>query len=134
MGFGHSLFSQIYAKAAMKSSRFFNKPAPLPNQPHIPQIDQLTIRYKNTIKEIVLRKNDNDSTKIKLFQIYPFGHVMTFPGSKKSNCYLFPQIDSKGNLFIGLQNAQSNDVVSLGFDLISATFLELIEYPRYLSA
>jgi len=120
IAFGHNIFAQIYAKAAMQSSRLFKKSVPLPNQPYTPLIDQLKLNYKNTVKENVLRKQDEESTNLKLFHLYPFGQETVFPGSVKSPFFLFPQIVNKGNLFIGLQNLMPEEIVSIGFDLIPA--------------
>jgi len=127
--FGHSIFSEVYSKAAMHNGRFFKKPVPLPPQPYTPIIDQLKVVYVNTTKENMLRKQEDKDTSIKLFHIYPFGHVKVFPGSVKSPCHLMPQIDPKGSLFIGLQKVFSNDIISVGFELLEAvlphTVLEL---------
>jgi hypothetical protein len=120
IGFGHTVFPQIYARAAMQSARFFKKSVSLPNQPYTPLIEYLSVNYTNTVKENVLRKEDTATTSLKLFHIYPFGQVMVFPGSVKSPFYLLPQINEKGSLIIGLQNVISNEIVSIGVDLIPA--------------
>jgi hypothetical protein len=126
IAFGHGVFSQIYAKAAMKSSRYYKKNIPLPNQPFTPVIDKFIVNYKNVLKENVLRKQDEDSNSIKLIHLYPFGNAVVFPGSINSKCHLFPQIDKKGNLFIGLEKAFPEDIVSIGFELIPAVYFHSV--------
>ncbi|MDN3663821.1 hypothetical protein ACFFU1_17810 [Algibacter miyuki] len=131
IGFGHQVFPQIYAKAAMESSRLFKRNVPLPNQPYTPIIDQLRVAYRNTAKESVLRKQDAESADVTLVHIHPFGHSVVFPGSIKSECFLLPQINKKGNLYIALQNIMPGDVVSIGFDLIPAVYIHsVIKVPR----
>jgi len=119
IGFGQSSFPEIYAKKAMRNGRFFKKQVPLPRQPHVPTIDELKIDYSNSAKENMLRKQDDESTDIKFFHLHPFGHVKIFPGSIKSPCYLLPQIDTRGNLLIGIQQVVPNEELSLGFELIA---------------
>lgn len=129
IGFGHMVFPEVYAKTAMQNTRVFKKPLPLPRQPYIPVIDHLKVKYTNTAKESMLRKQDDKSAGIKLFHQHPFGYIKIFPGSVKSPCHLIPQIDYKGNLFIGIEEVNPNDILSIGFELIAAilnhTVLEL---------
>ena len=121
IGFGHNVFPEIYSRVAMKNARFFKKPLPLPRQPYVPVIDQLTVKYTSTAKENMLRKQDDKSTSIKLFHLQPFGHVKVFPGSVKSPCHLIPQINDRTNLMIGIKEVYPNQKLSIGFELISAT-------------
>ncbi|HAQ18760.1 MAG TPA: hypothetical protein DCR40_05915 [Prolixibacteraceae bacterium] len=122
IAFGHQVFPNLYAEAALKSARFRRKPIELPNQPYTPVIEHLTVSYSNTVKEIMLRKQDNSACDIKLIHIYPFGHIQVLPGPVKSQCFLLPQIKHKGNLFIGLEQVKSGDIVSLGFELVPAVY------------
>jgi hypothetical protein len=131
IGFGHAVFPEVYAKVAIQNSRFLKKPSPLPKQPFVPVIDQLTVKYTNTAKENMLRKQDDKTTSIKLFLQHPFGHAKVFPGSVKSPCRIIPQINDKGSLFLGLKDVYPNDIVSIGFDLIAATLSHsVLEYPK----
>ena len=121
--FGHHVFANLYAKAALKSSRFKRIPIDLPNPPYTPVIERLELTYSNTTREIMLRKLDNKGTDIKLVHIYPFGHIQVFPGPVKSQSFLLPQITYKGNLFIGLKQVAVNDIVCIGFELIPAVYI-----------
>ncbi len=122
MAFGHKIFSDIYAEAALKSSRFRRKPVTLPKQPYTPMLEQLMVNYSNTAKEIMLRKQDDKVSDIKLIHIHPFGHVHVFPGPIKSEYFLLPRLVIKGNLYIGLTQIISDDIVSIGFELIPAIY------------
>lgn len=126
MAFGHQLFTEIYAVAAIKSSKFKKRNIALPRQPYTPVIEHLKINYTTTAKEIMLRKQDNAESDVKLIHIYPFGHIQVFPGPMKSASYLFPQLDHKGNLYIGLTNVRSTDTVSIGFEMIPAVYFHTV--------
>ena len=122
IGFGHNVFPEIYSRVAMKNARFFKKPLPLPRQPYVPVIDQLTVKYTSTAKENMLRKQDDKSTSIKLFHLQPFGHVKVFPGSVKSPCHLIPQINDRTNLMIGIKEVYPNQKLSIGSIMNGTTF------------
>jgi hypothetical protein len=132
VAFGHQQFTNLYSQAALKSSKFRRNPVELPNMPYSPVIEHLSVNYTNTAKEVMLRKQENNSgSDIQLIQIHPFGYVQVFPGPVKSQCYLLPQIDHKGNLFIGLEHIKTGDVVSIGFDLIPAVYVStIIDVPK----
>lgn len=131
MAFGHGVFSQIYAKVVMQNSRMFKKAVALPNPPYTPVIDQLKINYTNTVKENLLRKQDEDTTGVSLIHVHPFGNTVVFPGSIKSPSYLLPQINSKGNLYIAMKDVVEGNIISIGFDLIPAVYLHTaIEVPK----
>lgn len=120
--FGHQVFSEIYAEAALKKSRFRRKNISLPSQPFTPVTERFSVDYENTSREIMFRKQEDNTSDIKLIHIYPFGHVQVFPGPVKNRSYLLPQINHKGNLFLGLQQLNAENIVSIGFDLIPAIY------------
>jgi hypothetical protein len=120
--FGHQVFSEIYAKAALKMSRFRKKNIDLPNQPFTPVIERLSVNYTNTSREIMLRKQEDSTSDIKLIHIYPFGHVQVFPGPVRNRNFLLPQINHKGNLYIGLKQINAGNMVSIGFELAPAVY------------
>ena len=124
--FGHPDFANIYAEAALLSSKFKRKQVKLPNQPYTPVIDQLNLCYTNSAKEVMLRKQDNNDSDIKVVHIYPFGQVQVFPGSIKSESFLLPQINHKGNLFLGLKHAEPGIDLSIGFDMVPAVYLHSV--------
>lgn len=127
IAFGHQIFSNLYASAALKSSKFKRNPVELPNQPYTPVIEHLSAKYSNVAKEVMLRKQENLSgCEIQLIQIYPFGHVQVFPGPVKSQCFLLPQIEHKGNLIIGLQHIKPGQIVNIGFELIPAVYAHTV--------
>lgn len=123
IAFGHQIFTTIYADAALNNSRFRRRQITLPNQPYTPVIERLTANYSNRAKEVMLRKQNSKASDITLVHLYPFGYIQVFPGPVKSQSYLLPQIDYKGNLFIGLKQVNSGDIISIGFELIHAVYI-----------
>ncbi len=139
MGFGHQLFPEIYAERVLKASRFRKREIALPKTPYTPVLEKLTLDYKNVVKENLKRKQDISNTDIEFFHIYPFGHITTFPGSLQMVSYLFPQIERRGNVFIGVENVTASARLNMGFDLVPATWIHtdirkptiIWEYLRY---
>lgn len=129
--FGHQIFPEIYAEAALRNSRFRRKPMAMPNQPYTPVIERLEVSYTNIAREIMMRKLDEKATDVKFIHIYPFGHVQVFPGPVKSQSFLLPQIQHKGSLFIGLEQIKPADIVSIGFELVPAVYIHtVINVPK----
>lgn len=123
IAFGHQIFTAIYAEAALHNSRFKRRQTELPNQPYTPVIERLTANYTNTSREVMQRKQDEKESDIKLIHLYPLGFVQVFPGPVKSQSFLLPQIEHKGNLVIGLKQIKPDDVVSIGFELLPAVYI-----------
>lgn len=131
IAFGHKIFNELYAEAAMKMSKAKKTSGVLPNPPYTPLIERLEVSYTNLAREIMLRKLDDDATDIKLVHLYPFGNVQVFPGPLKSQSYLLPQIEHNGNLFIGLKQVESGDIVNMGFELEPAVYVNtVINVPK----
>ncbi|MBV5313476.1 MAG: hypothetical protein JZU47_09280 [Prolixibacteraceae bacterium] len=131
VAFGHQIFTNVYAEAALNNSRFKRRQTQLPNLPYTPVIERLTANYTNTAKEVMLRKQNNNASDIKLIHLYPFGYVQVFPGSVKSQSYLLPQIEHKGNLLIGIKQVSPGDIISIGFELIHAVYIHTaIQVPE----
>ena len=127
IAFGHKIFNEIYAEAAMKMSKAKKTTFDaLPNQPYTPFIERLEVSYTNVAREIMMRKLDNNATDIKLVHLYPFGNVQVFPGPLKSQSFLFPQFEHNGHLFIGLQQVESDDIVNIGFELEPAVYVNTV--------
>ncbi len=122
MAFGHHLYSNIYAQAALQKRRFVKKALPLPKLPYTPTLEQIQVNYTNTSKEIMLRKRDDEGSDIKLVHLYPFGHEQVFPATIKSPRFLLPQIRFKGCLYLGIKQVRRQDTLSIGFDLEPAIY------------
>ena len=123
IAFGHQIFPEIYAENALLASRYKRRKIELPKAPYTPIMEKLVLNYENIAKENLRRKQDITNTDLAFIHLYPFGHVDVFPGSIRTATYLLPQINYKGNLFIGLKNINPLETLNIGFDLIAATYV-----------
>ena len=120
--FGHHIYSELFADISMQKSRFKRRKLELPKQPYTPVLEHLLVDYKNYTKENISRGKITKSVNIKLFHIYPFGHVLVYPASLESFSYLMPQIKHKGNLLLGLTDVKANEILNIGFELEEAIY------------
>ncbi|WP_113922144.1 hypothetical protein [Cognataquiflexum aquatile] len=120
--FGHQVYSELFGSISMQNSRLRKKKLELPNQPYTPVLEHLLVDYTNFAKENLSRSKDKGDVSIKLFQIFPFGHVQVYPASLETSPYFLPQISHKGNLIIGLIDVKPNEIITLGFELEPAVF------------
>lgn len=130
--FGHHVFSELFASHSIKNSRFKKGDAALPKQPYTPVLEHILVDYKNTAKENLSRGSAGKEPTVKLFHIYPFGHVLAYPSSLESFSFLLPQISHKGNLFIGLEDVHPNQHINLGFELEPAVLPVTSIHPPHL--
>ncbi|MBW4891590.1 hypothetical protein KXQ82_17825 [Mucilaginibacter sp. HMF5004] len=125
--FGHRLFAQIFPEVVVYNAKH-SKKLELPNQPYIPSIRSLSIDYVLEDSEVLVVKDkkaaDND---LKLFHIYPFGHVQLYPGKTQAPYSLIPDFDQNNNLFIGLTGVKPGQVLSMLFQLDEKNFSKLAE-------
>lgn len=126
IAFGHQIFPEIYADAALKRSRFRRKQVTLPKQPYIPMLEQLAIDYSNVDKEIMLRKKGANGNDIRLIHLYPLGHIQVFPGPVKSECFLLPKLSHKASICLGLKDVVPGDIMNIGLELTPAIYANTV--------
>jgi hypothetical protein len=128
--FLHSLYPKIYALALSTD----DDNVVIPNEPYTPLVEKIVLNYtaSETTKfvtsgtltfEEVYNKN-----KAKLFHIHPFGYseehsyvksLLDYVESK--NSYLLPTYCKGGELFIGLENVQELDQITLLFQILEGS-------------
>ncbi|MCB0457249.1 MAG: baseplate J/gp47 family protein [Flavobacteriaceae bacterium] len=114
--FFHSEFPKIYALELLEKD---NKQ--LPNTPYTPQIESIELSY--TASQEVNFKNNTKSgnlAEIQLFHIHPFGQSETRET-------LIPTYCKGGELYIGLQDAEVLQQVTILFQLLEGTENPLTE-------
>ncbi len=113
-GFGHRIFPQVFSDAAMYNAglKLIKVNKRLPNMPYIPMVKKLAISYSLSQTEIF--KTSNSASEMQLIHLYPFGHNIGYP-QKRSNFYLLPQIEFASTLFIGLDQVEAGEEVSILF-------------------
>lgn len=113
--FLHELFPRIYA-LAMSS---VEKNALIPNEPYTPFVETIELDYSASATA-KLNENDYNSNPVQLFHEHPFGqseeHLYLknqLPFIDDAKILIVPTFCKGGELFIGLENAKTNQIVSL---------------------
>lgn len=135
--FLHNLYAKTYALALSST----NKDVAIPNQPYTPLVENLVLSYTasettnftvtgSETLEAVYTENE-----ARLFHIHPFGYTeehgylksgLAYVDDKKS--YLVPTYCKGGELFIGLENVQELQQITLLFQVLEGS-----ENPETLS-
>lgn len=117
--FYHELFPRIYALAFGSD----NDDALIPNEPYTPMIESVSLNYTASAS-----MNTNASVKdfkqneIKLFHEHPFGQAeehlylknqLDFLDDEEKKTFLLPDYCKGGELYIGLEEAEPTQTVSL---------------------
>lgn len=128
--FLHHLYPKIYALAL--SSK--NKNVVIPNEPYTPLVESVVLNY--TASEIThfttsgaqTLENVYTKNEAKLFQIHPFGYSEEHGYLKSGldyvedkNSYLLPTYCKGGELFIGLENVQELQQITLLFQVLEGS-------------
>lgn len=95
--FGHELFPKIYALAIGSN----DKTVMVPNSPYTPLVDSITLSYSAT------------ETFTELIHEHPFGQSKATQNSENTKWTILTGDYKGGNLFIGLENAQAGQTISL---------------------
>ncbi|MDR6763850.1 hypothetical protein J2Y38_004074 [Flavobacterium sp. 2755] len=128
--FLHDLYPKIYALALSVKS----KDVVIPNEPYTPLVESLVLNY--TASETTKFSATGAETlegiytqnKAKLFQIHPFGYaeehsylksLLDYVENEKS--YLLPTYCKGGELFIGLENVQELQQITLLFQVLEGS-------------
>ncbi|MDH4474082.1 MAG: baseplate J/gp47 family protein [Fluviicola sp.] len=123
--FLHELYPSMYAIALSAQ----NKALPIPNEPYTPFAEDLLLNY--TAFETVDVSNVVESVfqerTVQLFHEHPFGQseehafLKKTSAEKSTNCAVLPTYCKGGELYIGLQNAQVSELVTLLFQVAEGT-------------
>ncbi len=128
MVFGQSLYPRLFARIVTENARpqpfsllpGGNEPKPLPNEPYVPVIRQLSLNYtaraRMNMRVQEFREN-NPEAQDQLIHILPFGKRIVFANGKAAGHYLVPQFDADGYLLIGLEGLRPPQELSLLFHL-----------------
>ncbi|HLP54212.1 MAG TPA: baseplate J/gp47 family protein [Fluviicola sp.] len=123
--FMHELYPSMYAIALSAQ----NKALPIPNEPYTPFAEDLQLNY-TALDTIYV--NDTSEAKyedrtIQLFHEHPFGqseehaYLKSTYKEKSTNCAILPTYCKGGELYIGLENAQVSELVTLFVQVAEGT-------------
>ncbi len=122
--FLQDLYPTIYALAISSE----DPTVLIPNQPYIPFADSVSLRYSaEAILGINVVNEDNfDERTVQLFHEHPFGQSEEHAFLKNqsgvaSKCFLTPTYCKGGELYIGLENVQNLQQVSLLIQILEGT-------------
>jgi hypothetical protein len=124
--FLHKMFPQLYALAVSSQ----NENAILPNEPYTPFAETISLNYQATAS-IEMDANAYLSKGFQLFHEHPFGQSEECLHLKKENAALeddaeiqlnlVPEYCKGGELYIGLENAQPQQLISLLFQVLEGS-------------
>ncbi|HTF20026.1 MAG TPA: hypothetical protein VK658_18260 [Chryseolinea sp.] len=125
--FGHSLFPAVYAKAII--TQLQSKDAPIPNEPYTPVIEYIEADY---LSSDTIELGPGTKESFQYFHIKPFGleAVELIQGGIKQVSFISGEFDQAGSLFIGLQNVEPPQQLSLFFHIREVTLRDKPE-PKY---
>ncbi|WP_340105900.1 baseplate J/gp47 family protein [Rhodohalobacter sp. 8-1] len=121
--FGHKDFQPSYSKAVMNALQpdgTFTDDPPLPNEPYTPVLKEIFLTYQSSA-EIDLTNNSSEIEKTQayeqFFHVGPFGVSEQRKVNNSTPVKLYPQIDSEGSLYIGLENFTAGRTLALLFQV-----------------
>lgn len=128
--FLHRLYPKIYALALSAD----DANVVIPNEPYTPLAESLVLNYtasettKFSVTGTETLEGIYTKNKAKLFQIHPFGYAEEHSYLKSlldyvesENSYLFPTYCKGGELFIGLENVQELQQITLLFQVLEGS-------------
>lgn len=112
-GFGHGEYTRLLTSVLTANAKK-KKPDPVPNPPYTPTLNGISLSYRAgvTIKPAL----DPDRVE-RVFHLHPFGLETVYPMPAGQQCFLMPQYEHEGNLFIGLSASDIAGRLSLLFHL-----------------
>ncbi|REL24474.1 hypothetical protein DYD21_17925 [Rhodohalobacter sp. SW132] len=121
--FGHKDFQPSYTKAVMgafEEGGTFDDSAELPNEPYTPVLKEIFLTYQSSAEfDLTKHSSKNKENKIheQFFHVGPFGVSEQRKENHSAHVKLYPQIDSEGSLYIGLENFTAGQTLSLLFQV-----------------
>ncbi|MBU3660685.1 MAG: phage baseplate protein [Flavobacteriales bacterium] len=125
--FLHELYPKIYALALSCTS----KEVLIPNQPYTPFVEELTVEYSAEALVTVLNPNPEqyfNQRSIQLFHEHPYGQVeehqylkLSAPVQVSNTISLAPYYGSGGELYIGLEDVENLQQISLLIQILEGT-------------
>ena len=106
------------------------------NQPYVPQLRQVSVDYSCT-SGVDFTAVDQSTAPIQVLQIHPFGQVdllktnlLTDTHGTPTGYHLLPQYSENGHLYIGIQDLQDKQELSLLFQMDSGSENSDLEPPE----
>ncbi|NLR56889.1 hypothetical protein HGH93_02165 [Chitinophaga polysaccharea] len=116
--FGHQLYGIIFPEIILYNGRHPNRKKPLPAPPYVPMVKSISIDYtlehSESLKPV---KSAPRGECLEVHHIGIFGHEEIYPGPGVNYFPLLPVINEAGYLYIGFDQLQAGEELSLLFQL-----------------
>lgn len=133
--FGNNEYPQLFSETILYNAKKRKKKQKrLPSLPYLPIANSVEIDYTLEQSESMHQADDtiDEENGIKLYHLYPFGYRKTYPSYNTGIQPLIPVFDKTANLYIGLQNVQPKQQITLFFEVDEVNsdnqFNELAQY------
>lgn len=128
VAFGHKEYPDVMRRFAFENRKKKEQP-PLPNQPYIPTLKNMSIDY-STAETIDLTKMQTNSPAF-MYHLHPFGKQRIVSGFKNDNIHLIPSYSIGSELYIGLEDVHLPQNISLLFQIDEFASDNISENTRY---
>ncbi|MCP4432950.1 MAG: hypothetical protein GY806_18410 [Gammaproteobacteria bacterium] len=115
--FGHGEYGQLLSHTLTLNARL-KKPKAVPNPPYTPVLNSISLCYKASTRIVPTSESETAGRGAEsLTHIHPFGIETIYLGNRDTSCYLIPQYEHHGTLFVGLSGSNIAGALSLFFNL-----------------
>lgn len=134
-GFGHVAYQKQLTLYLIDKA----KPTPTgvsePTEPYTPTVEKISLHYKAAVTADINDPADFDDREIQFFHLYPFGEAeqhASLIGSGEIS--LLPNFtgstENAGELYIGIENLQQGQSVTILFQVLEGTSNPLLDKPE----
>lgn len=121
--FQHKIYTHVIRKLSLQASKAEGAELPLINEPYTPQVKSFTVDYR--AESVLTPDIRDDDMHSQLVHLHPFGGINVNqtinPNRLELGATLFPQFDDEGFLYLGLEEAQPQDEVTMLIQVVSGT-------------
>ena len=105
-----------------------------PTEPYTPLIESLSLHYKAAVTSDISDADDYADRELQFFHLYPFGEAEQHAGlNGNTQIRLLPSFagdnENTGELYVGIENLQAGQGVSLLFQVLEGTSNPLLDKP-----
>lgn len=127
--FGSRIYPQLLSDTVIHNSRRFVTKRPVPNPPVVPVVRSITIDYTLEHSEVLLKTFNNEDSALKVIHQHPFGYDDVYPESDKQPYHFIPDFEYHNNLYIGIENLDPEQDLTLLFQLKEQNFTDTAKDP-----
>lgn len=134
--FGHEVYPALVSDITLENSKTgFLKgktKKDLPRPAFTPQVRSISLDYESTTR-ISMKENfqagNRGSGGDALYHLHPYGHIKVFPNKSMKKISVVPEYDTQGELYLGLEEINAPQQVSLLFEMLDEFNISSEEEP-----